>query len=271
MPRPVPRTTLLPALPSPGPKPPRPGTPSLWRDRDFRLLWVGQAASQLGEHSALMLLPLIAVLTLHADPGELGLLRAVGQVPILLFSLVAGAWVDRWRTRTVMVATDAGRALALGAAAVAGLLGVLGLPTLAVVAFAVGALSVFFDVAYQTALARLVHRDQLVWGNSALEGSRSAAQIGGPALGGALASLLSAPVGAATSAVFFAGSCLSIGRIRHREQVPESTGAHLSDGTGARSPVWRRIREGLRFVAADTSLRTCALPRPPSSSGWRRR
>nr|WP_238342006.1 MFS transporter [Actinopolymorpha rutila] len=231
----------------------------MWHDRDFRRLWAGQAASQLGEHSALMLLPLIAVLTLHADPGQLGVLRAVGQAPILLFSLAAGAWVDRWRTRTVMVATDAGRALALGAAAVAGLLGLLGLPALVVVAFAVGALSVFFDVAYQTALARMVRRDQLVWGNSALEGSRSAAQIGGPALGGAMVSMLSAPVGAATSAAFFAVSCLSIRRIRHREQLPEPAGEHTGTPTGTHSPIWRRIREGLRFVAADTSLRTVCL------------
>jgi hypothetical protein len=52
------------------------------------------------------------------------------------------------------------------------------------IAFAVGALSEFFDVAYQASLVRLVKRDQLVRGNSAVEGGRSAAQIGGPALGG---------------------------------------------------------------------------------------
>ncbi|MET8331342.1 MFS transporter [Streptomyces sp. NPDC005181] len=228
-----------------------PVPPSLWRDVDFRRLWVGQAASQLAEHASLVVLPLIAVLTLHADAGQLGVLRAVGQAPILLFSLFVGAWVDRWRARTVMVLTDVGRALALGGAAVAGLLGGLGLPTLLVVAFAVGTLSVFFDVAYQASLVRLVKRDQLVRGNSALEGSRSAAQIGGPALGGALVSLLSAPVGAAFSAVFFALSFLSIRRIRRRESIPDRS---------ERPPrVWRRIHEGLRLVVSDTSLRTVGL------------
>ncbi|WP_234339996.1 MFS transporter [Streptomyces sp. NRRL F-3307] len=223
----------------------------MWRDGDFRRLWVGQTASQLGEHASLVVLPLFAVLTLDAGAGQLGALRAVGQAPILLLSLLAGAWVDRWRTRTVMVLTDAGRALALGAAAVAGLLGGLGLPALLVVAFAVGALSVFFDMAYQTSLVRLVRRDQLVRGNSALEGSRSAAQIGGPALGGALVSVLSAPVAAASSAVFFALSFLSIRRIGRRECLPERP---------ARPPrVWRRIHEGLRFVAGDTSLRAVCL------------
>ncbi|MEU2979926.1 MFS transporter [Streptomyces hirsutus] len=225
--------------------------PSLWRDRDFRRLWVGQTASQLGEHTTLIVLPLFAVLTLHAGAGELGVLRAVGQAPILLLSLFVGAWVDRWRTRTVMVVTDAGRALVLGAAAVAGLLGWFGLPALLVVSFAVGALSVFFDVAYQASLVRLVRRDQLLQGNSALEGSRSAAQIGGPALGGALVSLLSAPLAAASGAVFFVLSFLSIRRIRRTESIPERS----------ESPprVWRRIHEGLRFVVGDTSLRTVCL------------
>ncbi|GAA3876732.1 MFS transporter [Streptomyces lannensis] len=223
----------------------------MWRDGDFRRLWVGQTASQLGEHTSLVVLPLFAVLTLHAGAGQLGVLRAVGQAPILLLSLFVGAWVDRWRTRTLMVLADAGRALALGAAAVTGLLAGLGLPALLVLAFAVGALSVFFDVAYQASLVRLVERDQLVRGNSALEGSRSAAQIGGPALGGVLVSVLSAPIAVASSGVFFALSFLSIRRIDRRESIPERS---------ERPPrVWRRIREGLRFVAGDASLRTVCL------------
>jgi MFS family permease len=229
----------------------RPVPSGLWRDADFRGLWAGQTASQLGEHASLVVLPLFAVLTLHASAGELGVLRAVGQAPILLLSLFVGAWVDRWRTRTTMVLADLGRALALGAAAVAGLSGLLGLPALLVLAFTVGALSVFFDVAYQASVVRLVPRGQLVRANSALEGSRSAAQIGGPALGGTLVSLLSAPIAAAWSALFFALSFLSIRRIRRGESIPER----------AEHPprVWRRIHEGVRFVAGDTVLRTVCL------------
>jgi MFS family permease len=86
---------------------------------------------------------------------------------------------------------------------------------------------------------------------SAIEGSRSAAQIVGPALGGALVSLLSAPTAAASCALSFAGSFHSIRRIRRRESIPERSG---------RAPrVWRRIHEGLRFVAGDTWLRTVGL------------
>ncbi|MFF3408585.1 MFS transporter [Streptomyces sp. NPDC002742] len=241
----------MPSSSSIAPESGRPVPSSLWRNGDFRRLWVSQTSSQFGEHASLVVLPLFAVLTLDAGGGRLGVLRAVGQAPIPLLSLFVGAWVDRWRVRTVMVLADAGRALALGAAAVAGLLGWFGLPALLAVAFAVGALSVYFDVAYQVCLVRLVKRDHLVRGNSALEAGRSAAQIGGPALGGALVSLLSAPVAAASSALLFTLSFLSARRVRRTESMPERS---------ERPPrVGLRILEGLRFVLGDASLRTVCL------------
>ncbi|WP_305784732.1 MFS transporter [Symbioplanes lichenis] len=218
--------------------------PSLWRHSDFRRLWAGQTASQLGEHTGLVIIPLVAVLSLHAAPDQLGVLRAVGQAPLLLLTLLAGGWVDRRSTRTVMVLSDAGRALALGAIAVLVPLTGLGLPALLAGAFVVGSLSVLFDVAYQTSLTRLVRRDQLLQGNSAIEGSRSAAQLGGPALGGALVSLLSAPIACAAGAFFFVVSFGSIARIRHREQVAPQPGG-----------LWRH----LRLVARHPLLRTMAL------------
>jgi predicted MFS family arabinose efflux permease len=163
-----------------------------------------------------------------------------------------------------MVLTDAARAVALGAAAVAGLLGLLGLPMLFVVAFTVGALSVLFDVAYQASLVRMVRRDQLVRGNSALEGSRSAAQIGGPALGGASVSLLSAPVAIASGALFFAVSFVSLRRIRRSEPGPERK-APVAEHPDHRerhdrtSRVRHRIHDGLRFVAGNAWLRAVCL------------
>ncbi|MER6116057.1 MFS transporter [Streptomyces sp. NPDC001743] len=225
--------------------------PSVWRDADFRRLWAGQTASQFGAQATQVVLPLIAVVSLHAGPGQLGALRAVEQAPILLLSLFAGAWVDRRRARTVMVLADCGRALALGAIPAAYLLGVLGLPVLLVVALLVGVLSVFFDVAYQASLVRLVERDRLLQGNSALEGSRSAAQTGGPALGGMLVSLFPGPVAVVTGALFFAVSSVSIRRIRRRERLPAR-----GDGPAG---VLRQIHEGLRFVAGHASLRAVGV------------
>ncbi|MFI6693236.1 MFS transporter [Streptomyces sp. NPDC050433] len=224
----------------------------MWRDHDFRSLWAGQTASQLGAQAGQVTLPLLAVVALNADAAQLGALRAAQQIPILLFSLFVGAWVDRWRSRNVMVLADFGRAAALAAIPIAVLFGVLGIPVLLVLAFLVGVLTVFFDVAYQAALVRLVKRDQLAQGNSALEGSRSAAQVGGPALGGALVSLLSAPIAVVAGAFFFAVSSLSIRRIRHRESIPRHEGRRPAR-------MRRQILEGLRFVAGDPSLRAVGL------------
>ncbi|GGJ89243.1 MFS transporter [Streptomyces camponoticapitis] len=237
----------MPSVPS---DPSRP--PSLWRDRDFRSLWVGQTASQFGAQAGQVTLPFLAVVALNVDATQLGALRAVQQIPILLLSLFVGVWVDRRRSRDVMVRADFGRAVALAAIPVAFLFGVLAMPVLLGVAFLVGVLTVFFDVAYQAALVRLVRRDQLAQGNSALEGSRSAAQVGGPALGGALVSLLSAPVAVVVGAFFFTVSFLSIRRIRDREAIPQYGGR-------AAPRMRRQMLEGLRFVARDPALRAVGL------------
>ncbi|MBO1333164.1 MFS transporter [Streptomyces sp. VRA16 Mangrove soil] len=224
----------------------------MWHDRDFRRLWLGQTLSQLGEHTSLVVLPLTAVLTLGAGAAELGALRAAGQAPLLLLPLLVGAWVDRRRTVPLLVRSDLARAIALGAAAAAGLVGALGLPGLYTVAIAVGALSVLFDVAYQTSLVRLVPAGQLAYGNSALEASRSSAQTGGPALGGALVSLVSAPIAAAACAAAFAGSALAAGRISRPEAAPVAPDA-------VRPPMVRQVGEGLRFAARQPALRALGL------------
>jgi MFS family permease len=222
--------------------------PGLWRNTDFRLLWAGQSVSQLGEHTGLMILPLLAVLTVGAGADELGLLRAAGQAPQLLLALFAGVWVDRWRTRTVMVFADLGRAVVLAVIAAVAVSGGLSLTVLIVAAVGVGALSVLFDVAYQVSLIRLVGPAVLLRASSALEASRSAAQIGGPALGGALAAL---PLAPAVAAGFFLVSLLSIGRIRHREPRPPRA--------SGRPGLWRQLGEGVRFVAGDPALRAVCL------------
>jgi MFS family permease len=235
---------------SAAPDPHQPLSPGLWRDADFRKLWIGQTASQFGEQATLIVLPLTTILTLHANAGQLGILRAAGQAPLFLLTLFIGAWVDGWRTRVVMVLADAARAAVLSGLAVAIFLGLVGLPVMLVAVFAVGSMSVLFDVAYQASLVRLVNRNQLVQGNSALEGSRSAAQTSGLGLGGLLATALPAPIAVASSVPLFALSSLSIYRIRH-ESPP---------GLPQRPRrVWRQIHEGLRFVAGDGFLRAVGL------------
>src|SRR3989442_8045338 len=78
-------------------------TPSLWRHRDFLLLWSGQSVSRIGDQFTGLAVPYMAAYVLAASPGEMGLLGAAGTVPFLLFGLFVGVWVDRRQRRSVPI------------------------------------------------------------------------------------------------------------------------------------------------------------------------
>jgi MFS family permease len=221
----------------------------LWGNRDFVKLWVGQTVSELGSGITSQALPFTALLVLAATPAQMGLLAAVAQLPVLLFSLLAGVWVDRLRRRSLLIAADLGRALLLGSVPLAWALGLLRLEQLFLVAGLVGILSLFFNVAYRSYLPVLVKRDQLVEGNSKLSASGSVADMGGVALGGILVQWLSAPIAILFDVVSFVCSALAVGFIRTPEppKVVEE-----------QENVRQEIAEGLRLVLGNRVLRALA-------------
>src|ERR1051326_2202228 len=163
---------------------------TLWGHRDFMKLWTGQTISEFGTQFSLIALPLTALYVLHARAFAVAALTIFEQLPFLLLALPAGVWVDRLPRRRILVVGDTGRALALASIPIVYAAGALHMWQLFAVAFVVGVLTVFFDVAYQSYLPSLIERDQLVEGNSKLQTTVSAATIGGPGLGGVLIGLL---------------------------------------------------------------------------------
>ena len=222
---------------------------SLWRTPDFLKLWTGETVSLLGSQVSLLAIPLAAITVLHASNFQVGALSACETVPFLLVGLPAGVWVDRWRRRPVLISADIGRAVMLGSIPVAYSMGWLSLGQLYTVAILTGVGTVFFDVAYQAYLPRLVEREQLVDGNAKLEISRSGAQIAGPGLAGELIHLLGAATAVAADAISFVVSALGISLIRKPEPVRD---AHSSARMGA------QIREGLGYVLHHPVLRRIA-------------
>ena len=176
---------------------------SVIRNADFVRLWTAQTISQFGTQVSLLAIPLVAVSLLNASPFEVALLGTVEFVPFILFSLPAGAWVDRLRRRPILIAGDIGRAAVLASVPIAYALGVLSMAQLYVVGFVAGTLTVLFDVAYQSYLPSIVDRAQLVDGNGKLEASRTIAQSAGPALGGGLIGLVTAPLAILVDGVSF--------------------------------------------------------------------
>ena len=212
----------------------------LWRHADFLKLWTAQSVSQFGTNISQIALPLVAVLVLHASAFQVAALSTIDFVPFLLFALPAGVWVDRLERRPILVIADLGRAVALGSIPLAAVIGHLTLAQLYVAGFVTGTLTVFFDVSYQSYLPSLVERPELVEGNAKLEVSRSAAQIGGPGIGGLLVRAFTAPYAVLADAVSYLWSALFIFAIGRPEHVPERA---------AGAPSMRReLIDGLKYL-----------------------
>src|SRR6266496_526505 len=173
------------------------------RQPGFPRLWLGQTVSLLGSQVSVVALPLTAILTLHATPSEMGMLRVAGTLPFLVFGLLAGAWVERRSLLAVLTLSNVGQCALLAVIPAFTLTGHLGIWLLYGVGFLVGILTVLFDVSYQAFLPALVHNDSLVDANSKLETSRSMAQVIGPGLGGVLVTAISAPLALLVDAVSF--------------------------------------------------------------------
>ena len=82
----------------------------LWRNREFVLLEGGQSISDAGTQVSHLAFPLL-VLGLTRSPAQAGLVGTLRAAPYFLLALPAGALVDRWNRRTVMIVCDGGRAL----------------------------------------------------------------------------------------------------------------------------------------------------------------
>ena len=218
--------------------PPLEGRP-LWRDRRFVTYWSGESVSQFGDRVTELALPLIAVVSLHATPTQMGLLTAAVWAPNLV-SLIVGAWADQQRLkRRLLIAADLLRALTLVSIPIAYFLGSLTLGHLFAVALISGFGQVLFQTAYQPFFVALVRRDQYVEANSLLSTTRSASFIAGPAVGGGLIQLLSGPVTLVVDALSFVMSALMISRVEVIEREVD---------TADTAPLMRRAVDGMRFV-----------------------
>nr|WP_276511144.1 MFS transporter [Kineosphaera limosa] len=222
----------------------------MFRHRDFRLLWMGDTVSVFGMQIVGFAMPLVAIQVLGAGEFQMGVLTALEMLAYLLIGLPAGAWVDRWRKKHVIVLGDLARATLLLTIPLAFVGGWLGMWQLYVVAFLTGCITVFFDVANQSYLPELVESEAISEGNSKLEASRSAALVSGPAVAGSLVRLIGSPLVIAVTAACMALSSLLVSRIRHQEQVSD---------VAARRPLATEIRKGLALVLDHPLLRRIVM------------
>ena len=231
--------------------PSAPPVGSLRRNRDFWRLWGGQAVSSVGSQVSSLALPLLILAITHS-PAKAGLLAALRGVPYFLLVLPAGALVDRWDPRRVMIACDTGRALALASIPLALALGHLPLWLLFAVTFAEGMLFVFFNQAESNCLVRVVAKDHLGAAVAQNEAIYGVSGLIGPALGGLLYGL-GRGVPFLTDAISYLVSVAALltlrADVRPAARAMDAPAPHLG----------REIGEGLRWLYAHRVIRFVAL------------
>jgi predicted MFS family arabinose efflux permease len=220
-----------------------PETPPLRKQPEFLKLWAAQSISQLGDQVSYLALPLVAVLTLDASAAQMGLLTAAELMPHLLFSLAAGVWIERQRTRRrLMIVADLVRFGLLVSVPLAAAFDLLTFPQLYAVGFAAGTCAVLFDISWATLFVSVVPRRDVVEANSKLSMSRALSYVAGPSLAGVLVQALTAPVTLLVDAFSFLASALFLRRIRVEEPPVEEDG---------QESVLQSLRGGLRYVLGD--------------------
>ncbi|HEY0753995.1 MAG TPA: MFS transporter [Ktedonobacteraceae bacterium] len=164
---------------------------SLWRNRDFLLLMSGQTISSVGSGISDIAAPLLILYLTHS-PVQTGLAYALETLPFLLLSLLAGALVDRWDRKRVMIVCDIARALNLVTLFLAFFTGHLTLAQIYLNAFIEGVFTVFFSSAETAVISQVVTRPQLAAGYATDQVLANSASLIGPALGGLLYGLAQA-------------------------------------------------------------------------------
>lgn len=223
-------------------------TRSLWRNRDYLLLWGGQVVSSIGSQVSQLAFPLL-MLALTSSPFQAGLLGAARALPYFLFALPAGALVDRWDRKRLMILCDMGRAVLLGSIPLAFLLGQPSVLQLYVVSLLEGSLFVFFNIAESSCLPRVVPPEQLPEASAQSQLIDAVAGLAGPSFGGALFGWgLFLPF--LTDAASYAASTLSLLFIRTRFQ---------DERPAAPRALRVEIAEGLRWLWGQRLVRFITL------------
>jgi MFS family permease len=222
----------------------------LHRQPLFVRFWSAQAVSVFGDQVSALAIPLTAILVLHASAFEVGLLTAMTWLPHLLFALPAGVWIDaRPHRRRMMIASDLLRAAALATLPIAWWLGGLTVWQLLAVTFAVGALTIVFDVANASFVLALVRRVQFVEAQGRLMTTRSVSYIAGPSVAGFLVQALGAPVALLMDGASFLFSAFALRGTNVEEPPVERTD----------EPSLRRLAAGFRHLFGDALLRGSLL------------
>ena len=223
----------------------------LRRNRSFRRLWTGQVISELGNwFNFIAALGVVRVVS-HSAAEVTTILLIVRLIPFTLFAPLAGAFVDRWSRRTVMIATDLLRLLvALGFLFVRR-------PEHLWIAYTCTALlsffGAFFEAAKNAAVPNITGERDLLAGNALMFSSRFLLMSVGAALGGWTSAAVGYQAAFIINAVSFLASAYSVWLVPEED----TRQSQVIDVTRKRHRgYWRDIREGWTYIVQHRPVAT---------------
>lgn len=223
----------------------------LRRNKNFRVLWIGQLLSDSGTEIGLLAYPLL-ILALTHSAVLAGVVGSAREITLISLQLPAGALADRLDRRMTMIVCDVMRAVLLAVLGILIAARLASWPVVLVVSVIEGGASAIFDPAAVGALAVIVPDAQLERGFAATEARTYSAWLAGPALGGVLFGLGRA-VPFLADAISYAVSFGTVNRIRGRFRPERAAG---------RKALWREVADGLRLVWHVPILRAVVIQGP---------
>ncbi|HYM55720.1 MAG TPA: MFS transporter [Solirubrobacteraceae bacterium] len=213
------------------------------RHRDFRLLWLAQSASVIGDGIVLVALALFVVQS-TGSATDVGLVLAAQSLPLVAFLLVGGVWADRLPRHRVMIATDLVRFALHALLAALIFFGGVRIWQLVVIEIVFGSAEAFFRPAATGVLPQTVPEEEIQQATAVTTMSSNIAEFAGPALATAL--VLGAGAGWAFTldAATFLLSAVLLMRLHPRQRGIPATPAAAPEP----STVWSEMREGSREV-----------------------
>jgi MFS family permease len=226
----------------------------LRRNRSFRRLWLGQVVSELGNwFNFIAALGLVRVVS-NAAPEVTTLLLICRLVPFTLFGPLAGAFVDRWSRRTVMIVTDLLRVIVALA-----FLFVKGPQDLWIAYFSTAVLTVltaFFEAAKNAAVPNITGEQDLLAGNALMFSSRFLFMSLGAALGGWTAAYVGYEAAFVINAASFLVSAYSVWLVPEEETRQKGSAVSEEQARKIYSGYWTDIREGWAYIVTHAPVAT---------------
>jgi Na+/melibiose symporter-like transporter len=210
------------------------------RHRDFRLLWIGQTVSMIGDGIYVFAVAWFVYKDLDATPATFAFVGAAWSLPQVLLLLATGALSDRMDRRHLMIIGDLVRLVAIAAIGTLILLDALNVPLLIVLVFMYGAGQAVFGPAFHSIVPTIVPEDLLVEANSIAQVVRPLCMIVvGPMIGAFVVAALGTGWAFLVDALTFAISAICIWLMRARS---------TRDPNAEPTRLWADIREGIRYV-----------------------